>query len=163
MKRTSSGILLAFCVFAFAVAGCGGSSSSNNDAQLSQSAYKTRLTAILNQVDTAHGQLARGAAQATSIAQVQAVLRGYATREQRIGDELSKLNPPANAEAANAQLAHGERDEAAEIRALLPRLAKYKTVQDAFGYLQTIGHTNGGKEQVAAFAQLKKLGYTSGS
>ena len=157
MKRTSIGILLAFCVFAFAVAACGGSGS---DAQLSQSAYKSKLAAILNQVGTAHSGLARGASQSTKISQVQAVLLHYARTEEQIGNELSKLKPPANAEAANAQLAQGLHDESAQIRVLVPGLAKYKTVRDAFAYLQTVGHTKGGREQVAAFAKLKKLGYT---
>lgn len=160
MKRTSSGILLALCIFAFAVAGCGGGSG---DARLSQSAYKAKLTAILKQVGTAHDDLARGAGQSTQVSQVQAVLRRYATTEERIANEVSKLKPPANAETANAQLARGQHDEAAQIRVLVPVLVKYKTVREAFGYLQTVGHTKGGKEQVAAFAKLKKLGYTSDS
>jgi hypothetical protein len=158
MKRISCALLLGVCMLTFAVAGCGGGSS---DARLSESAYKTKLAAILKQVGTAHDDLARGAGQSTSISQVQAVLRRYTRTEQRIGDEVSKLKPPANAEAANAQLGRGQRDEAAQIEALLPGLVKYKTVQEAFAYLQTVGHTKGGKEQVAAFAKLKKLGYTS--
>lgn len=121
------------------------------------------MAAVLKQVGTAHDDLARGAAQATSIAQVQAVLRRYARTEQRIGDDVSKLKAPANAETANAQLARGQHDEAAQIQVLVPVLVKYKTVRDAFAYLQTVGHTKGGREQVAAFAKLKKLGYATSS
>jgi hypothetical protein len=36
-------------------------------------------------------------------------------------------------------------------------------VQQAFGFLQRLGHTKGGREEDAALAQLKKLGYTQGS
>jgi hypothetical protein len=157
MKMRSSG-LFAFCLLlAFAVAGCGG-----GGGRLSQAAYKSKLAEISKQVDAAHGGLSRGAHQATTIAEVQAVLRRYAAAEQRISDEVSKLKPPANAEAANAELARGERDDSAEIQALLPKLAKFKTVREAFAYLQTVSH-KGGLEQDAALKKLKKLGYTSGS
>ena len=46
---------------------------------------------------------------------------------------------------------------------MLPQLSKFHSVQQAFGYLQRIGHTKGGREEDAAIAMLKKLGYTSGS
>ena len=94
---------------------------------------------------------------------MQAVLRRFAAAEDRLGDEVSKLKAPSDAEAANAELARGEHDDAAEIRALLPKLSRYKTVQQAFGFLQRLGHTKGGREEDAALAQLKKLGYTQGS
>lgn len=91
------------------------------------------------------------------------MLRRYGAAEDRIGNEVSKLKAPKNADAANAELARGEHDDAAEIHALLPKLAMFKTVQQAFGYLQKIGHTKGGQEQDEAIAKLKKLGYTTGS
>ena len=91
------------------------------------------------------------------------MLRGFAGAEDRIGDEVSKLKAPTNAEAANAELARGEHDDAAEIRAVLPKLARFKSVQQAFGYLQQLGSTKGGHEEDEAIGELKKLGYTSGS
>jgi hypothetical protein len=94
---------------------------------------------------------------------VQTLLRRYGAAEARIGDEVSKLKSPKNAEAANAELARGEHDDAAEIQALLPKLAKFKTVQQAFAYLQKLGHTRGGQEQDEAISKLKKMGYTKGS
>lgn len=80
-----------------------------------------------------------------------------------MGAEVSKLSAPADAEAADAELARGEHDDATEIRALLPKLAKFKSVQQAFGYLQRLGHTKGGQEEDEALAKLKSLGYTRGS
>jgi hypothetical protein len=59
------------------------------------------------------------------------VLGRFATAEDRIGDDVSKLKVPADAKAANAELARGQHDDATEIRALLPKLAKYKSVQQA--------------------------------
>jgi hypothetical protein len=41
-------------------------------------------------------------------------------------------------------------------------LSKFKTVQQAFGYLQKLGHTKGGQEQDEAISNLKKMGYTTG-
>jgi hypothetical protein len=158
MTMRSSG-LLAFCaLLAFAIAGCGGGGS----GRLTQAAYKNRLAEISSQVNASHASLGQAAAQATTIAQVQAALRRYAAREQRTSDEVAKLKPPANAEAANAELARGEHDDSAEILALLPKLVKFKTVREAFSYLQTVSHA-GGHEQDAALKKLKKLGYTSGS
>jgi hypothetical protein len=46
---------------------------------------------------------------------------------------------------------------------VLPKLARFKSVQQAFGYLQQLGSMKGGREQDQAISQLKKLGYTSGS
>ena len=46
---------------------------------------------------------------------------------------------------------------------MLPKLARFKSVQQAFGYLQQLTSTKGGREEDQAIAQLKKLGYTSGS
>ena len=87
----------------------------------------------------------------------------YAATEQRIGDEISKLNPPANATAANTLLAQGWHDDSAEIKAIVPKLAKLKSAAEAFAFLQSIPHTKGGTEQDTAIQKLQKLGYTSGS
>jgi hypothetical protein len=161
MKRIPSVLLAALCVLAFAVAGCGGGGGSS--AQLSKAQYKSKLAVIAKEVDKAHGDLSTGAKQATTVADVQSLLNRYATTEQKIGDEISNLNPPANAKAANAQLASGWHDDSAEIKTLVPKLAKLKSAAEAFAFLQSIPHTKGGTEQDAAIQKLQKLGYTSGS
>jgi hypothetical protein len=162
MTRISSALLLALCVVAFAVAGCGGGSGGGS-TQLSKAQYKAKLAAISKEVDTAHSDLSHGAKQAVTVSNVQAVLNRYAATEQRIGDEISNLNPPANATAANTQLAKGWHDDSAEIKALVPKLAKLKSAAEAFAYLQSLPHTKGGTEQDAAIQKLQKLGYTAGS
>jgi hypothetical protein len=163
MTRISGALLLALCVFAFAVAGCGGGSSGGSTQQLSKAQYKAKLAAISKEVDSAHGDLSSGAKKAVTVSDVQAVLNRYAATEQRIGDEISNLNPPANATAANTQLAKGWHDDSAEIKAIVPKLAKLKSAAEAFAYLQSLPHTKGGAEQDAAIQKLQKLGYTSGS
>jgi hypothetical protein len=154
----SAPIFLALCVLALGVAGCGGGSD-----QLSAAAYRSQLAKISKQADAAHGAVDRGAPAAKTVAQVEALLRRYGAAEARIGGEVSALNAPDNAKAANAELARGEQDDASEIHALLPKLAKFKTVQQTFAYLQKLGHTKGGQEQDDAISKLKKLGYTTGS
>jgi hypothetical protein len=156
----SAPIFLALCVLALGVTGCGGGSSSD---RLSAAAYKAQLAKISKQADAAHGAVDTGAPKAKTVAQVQTLLSHYGAAEARIGDEVSKLKAPKNAETANAELARGERDDAAEIHGLLPKLAKFKTVQQAFAYLQKLGHTKGGREQDQAISKLKKMGYTTGS
>jgi hypothetical protein len=137
-------------------AGCGGGG-------VSKAAYRNGLAKIAKESDAAHGALEQGAAKAKSVAQVQKLLQTFATAEDRLGDEVAKLKAPSDATAANAELARGEHDDAAEIRAVVPKLSKFKTVQQVFGYLQNLGHTTGGREEDDALAKLKKLGYTKGS
>jgi hypothetical protein len=149
---------VALCVVAVGVAGCGGSSG-----RLSKDAYRSELAKIAKQVNAAHAAVGRDAPKAKRVPQVQGVLRRYAAAESRFATEVSKLKAPKDAEAANAELARGERDDASEIRAVLPKLSKFKSVQQAFGFLQQLGHTKGGREQDEAVAQLKRLGYTKGS
>ncbi len=131
--------------------------------QLTRAQYKSKLADISKQADSAHGDLSQGAKQAVTVADVQSVLNRYAAAEQRLGDEISKLKPPANAVAANAELARGWHDDSAEIKALVPKLDKFKSAAEAFAFLQSIPHTKGGTEQDAAVQKLTKLGYTSGS
>ena len=148
----------ALCALALGVAGCG-----SGGGRLSSSDYKAEPAKISKQSDAAHAAVAQSAPKATTVAQVQAALRRFAGAEDKIGDEVAKLKAPKNADAANAELARGEHDDAAEIRAVLPKLARFKSVQQAFGYLQQLTSTKGGREEDQAIAQLKKLGYTSGS
>src|ERR1051326_7062035 len=102
MKRVCG--FLAVCGLAVGLAGCGGGSG------VSKAAYRSELAKISKQSDSAHAAVEQGAPKATTGTQVQKVLRRFAGAEHRIGDEVSKLKPPANAEAANAELARGEHD-----------------------------------------------------
>jgi hypothetical protein len=151
-------ILLTLCAVAIGAAGCGGGGNEESKA-----AYRSDLARISKEAGTAHQRVEQGAPQATTIAQVQALLRRFASDEDKIGDDISKLNPPKNARDANAELARSQHDDADEVRAVIPKLAKYKSVQQAFAFLQTLGHTKGGREGDDALAKLKQLGYTNGS
>jgi hypothetical protein len=78
------------------VAGCGGGSS---NGRLSSAEYKQELAKISKQSDAAHGAVEQSAPSAKTVARVQTVLRTFASAEDRIGNEVSKLKAPQNAEA----------------------------------------------------------------
>jgi hypothetical protein len=149
--------VLCALLLTLAAAGCGGGGGE------SKAAYRSDLAKIAKDAEAAHQRVEQGAPAAKTVTQVQALLRRFASDEDTIGDEVSKLNPPKDAAAANAELARGQHDDADEIRAFLPKLAKFTSVQQAFAYLQGIGKTKGGREGDEALTKLKQLGYTSGS
>jgi hypothetical protein len=149
-------IFLALCVLALGATGCGGG------GEASKAAYRSDLAKIAKEAGTAQ-QRVEGAPQAATVAQIQTLLRQFAADEDRIGDDVSKLKPPKDAADANAELARSQHDDADEVRAAIPKLAKYKSVQQAFGFLQTLGHTKGAREGTEAIFKLRQLGYTSGN
>ncbi len=139
------------------LAGCGGSS------RLSRSAYRARLATIGKEADKAQADVEKGLT-ARSLAGLQARLKAFATAEDRLGDEVSRLKPPKDAEAANAELARGEHDTAAAVRSALPKLATFTSPKAAIAFLSKgLAQPKGGHEVDHALAQLKKLGYTKGS
>jgi hypothetical protein len=139
------------------VAGCGGSN------RLSQSAYRARLATIGREANSAQAAVEQGL-HAKSVAELRRRLSSFAGATQKLGDEVAALKPPKNAEAANALLARGEHDTASATRAVLPHLAKLKSVKAALSLLnKSQGNAKGGRELDQALAELKKLGYTKGS
>jgi hypothetical protein len=138
------------------LAGCGGGSS-----RLSASEYRARLATLGKEADKVQGNVEK-ALSAKSVADIQTRLKAFATADDRLGDEASSLKPPKDAETANAELARGEHDTAAAVRSVLPKLAKFTSAKAAIAYLKGI-QPKGGREIDHALAQLKKLGYTTGS
>lgn len=149
--------VLALCALVLGVSGCGGS------GRLSKSAYHAALMKIARESDAAHQSVERKELASTTPAEAVSVLRSFAATEDKLGDELGKLQAPSDAVAANAEFAKGEHDDASEIRALLPKLSSFGTVGDLFSYLKSIPQPKGGREQDAAISKLQELGYTSGS
>lgn len=144
-------LLLAF------VAGCGGSS------RLTPSAYRAKLASIGREANTAQAQVEKGL-HAKSVAEIRTRLSTFANTAQKLGDEVAALKPPKNAEAANALLARGEHDTASATRAVLPQLAKLKSVKAALSFLnKSQGNAKGGRELDQALTELKKMGYAKGS
>lgn len=139
------------CLF---LAACG-------SGRLSEADYRNELAIVLKGGATAHSALSLGAATATTVPQLQTKLRRFAAAEDGLGDRLVELKPPKDAVTANALLAKGEHDDAAELRKLIPKLAKFSSLRQALHFLNHIGHTRGGQEQDEAIARLRKLGYTT--
>jgi hypothetical protein len=130
--------------------------------RLSKTDYRSQLAVIVNGNALAHNALSLGAANVQTVPQLQTKLRRLASAEDQLGDELSALKAPKDAVAANAALAKGEHDDAAELRRLIPRLSTFSGPRQALHFLNRIGHTNGGREEDEAIAKLEKLGYTTG-
>jgi hypothetical protein len=152
------------CIAALAallLAGCGG--SGGGGSRLSASAYKAKLAQIKQEAATAQANVAKGL-QASSLTELQQRLNTFADDTQRIGDEVAKLNPPQNAEAANTELAAGLHETARATRDASHKIAGLHTPKEAIAYLQSSPANAKGAHQVdEAIAKLKKLGYTSGS
>ena len=136
------------------LAGCGGSD------RLSASAYRARLATIAKEADKTQADAEQGAERANSVAELQARLKAFAAAEDRLGDEVSGLKPPKDAEAANAELALGEHHTAAAVRSAIPKLAKFTSVKAAIASLYKV--PLGGREVALALEELQKLGYKKG-
>ena len=153
---------LALCVAACAVlllAACGGS----GESRLSQSAYRAKLAQIKQEAASAQASVARGL-QAKTLAELRGRLDAFAESTQRIGDEVAKLNPPENADAANTELADGLRETARATREASKQITGLHTPREAISYLEHSPLNKKGAKQVdEALTRLKQLGYTTGS
>ena len=102
--------------------------------------------------------------QATSLSEPRQRLEDFATATSKIGDEVAKLNPPQNAEAANTELADGLHETGRATRAASEQISKFHSTQEAISYLQRSSADRKGAHQVdEALTRLKQRGYTSGS
>jgi hypothetical protein len=141
------------------LAACGGGGSS----RLSANAYRAQLAQVKQQAAAAQAAVAKGL-QARTIPELQQRLEAFATATQHIGDKVANLNPPANAEAANTQLADGLHETARATRAASKQITKLHTPQEAISYLEhSPANTQGARQVNEALSKLQKLGYTSGS
>jgi hypothetical protein len=126
---------------------------------MSASAYRAKMTAIDGQAAAAQANVARGL-QAKTLAELRQRLDEFAAATQKIGDEVAKLNPPQNAEAANTQLAAGMHETARAIRVLSKSVAGLHTPQEAIAYIQhKPNNAKGARDVNEALTRLKKLGY----
>jgi hypothetical protein len=148
------------CIAACAVlllAACGGGS------RLSQSAYRTKLAQIKQEAASVQASVAKGL-QAKTLAELRGRLDAFAESTQRIGDEVAKLKPPQNAEAANTELADGLHETARATRDASKQITGLHTPREAISYLEHSPLNKKGARQVdEALTRLKQLGYTSGS
>jgi hypothetical protein len=154
MKRTTLAVTLMLCI-AVGLSACGGS------GRLSAADYKNQLAAFGRQDDKVHAKV-DNLPHSKTVADMKAGLAAFAAGERRLGTEVAALNPPKNAETANAALAKGFTDTATEMKQVLAALGSASSPKQALGVIGRFGpKMNGGKELDAALAKLNKLGYAN--
>ena len=158
MAAVRGGVLCIAAVAVLLLAACGGGGS-----RLSANADPAQGTQIKQQAATAETDVALGL-KATTLAELRQRLDAFSASTQHIGDEVAKLKPPRNAEAANTELAAGLHETARATRAVNANIAALHTAQEAIAYLEhSPNNAKGAGEVNGALAKLKQLGYTSGS
>lgn len=144
---------------ATSVAACGDDNGSETN-RLSPAAYTAKLAALGKREDRVHADVEK-AFKAKTVAEISTVIAAFGVAEKQLGDDVEKITPPANAVAANARLADGAHQLAAEIRATVDALSNVGTPKQALTLVgQRLGDASGAKKLDAALAALKKLGYT---
>ena len=152
-------LVIAAVVFLLAACGGGGGGS----PRLSADAYRAKLAQIKQEAAAAQTHVALGL-QAKSLSELRQRLEDFATATSKIGDDVAKLNPPQNAEAANTELADGLHETARATRAASEQVSKLHSTREAISYLEHSPANRKGAHQVdEALTRLKQLGYTSGS
>ena len=145
------------------LAACGGSGGSGTSPRLDAASYKHELKLIKQQAAAAQAHVALGL-HAKSLPELRQRLEAFANSTGKIGDEVAKLNPPQNAEAANTELAKGLKETARATHSASQQIAKLHSPQEAISYLeQSPANAKGAHEVDEALRKLRKLGYTSGS
>lgn len=152
---------------AFIVAGCGGNGRQSTSAvstpahlqhgRITEAAYRRRLAHINRQEQAATTTVRAAVREARTVPQLRAALVGYANEQLHIGTEVGLVLPPKKADKANSLLARAFRDQALELKALLPRLRRFKNPHAA---LLLIEHyrPKGGRELDRAVTQLHQIG-----
>jgi hypothetical protein len=155
------GALIVAAAAVLLLAACGGSGS--DSSQLSPSAYRAQLVKVKRELAGAQAGVAQGV-QAKSLRELRLRLDAFAEVTQRIGDEVAKLQPPTNAESANAELASGLHETARAARAASAAVAGMHTTKAAIAYLEhQPANAKGAHQEGSALTRLQQLGYvTSG-
>jgi hypothetical protein len=151
----------------FLAAGCGGNGQHSTKAEptpahlqrgrVTEAGYKRHLYRINLQQTAAVNKIRKAVQKVKTVKQLKGVLLAYANEQERIGSQVGYIYPPKRVAKANSLLAQGFRDEAVQLRAMLPRLSKFKNPRLA---LLMIEHNQpkGARELDQAVSQLKKLG-----
>ena len=147
------------------LAACGSSGGSNSTTtqppRLTEALYRAQVAIVKREAAKAQSDVSQGL-QAKSVPELKQRIDAFAAATQRIADRLTALNPPQNAEAANAKMAQGFHDISAGTRAASAKIAKLKSVGIAIAYLEhSKGPVKGSREVTKALAKLQKLGYTT--
>jgi hypothetical protein len=152
----AAAVLLAACGADESGAGDGGNKGSG---RLSVAAYKAELAKLDERETKVHAE-AEKALKAGSVEEIKSRLEAFAADQEKLGDDLDALNPPANAEAANARVARGARLLATEVQAIVDTLTPNMTPKLALLVVENgLGRAKGSAELDAGLKALSKLGY----
>src|SRR4029078_12996975 len=94
--------------------------------QLTAAEYRAKLAAIGKEENATQSAVEQGL-KATSVGALAALLQTFADAQDRIGDEVGKLEPPDDAKQANEELAAGLHAIAAATRDALPKVKSAKS------------------------------------
>jgi hypothetical protein len=148
------------------LAACGSSGGSNSTTtqqqqRLTPALYRAQIAIVKREAAKAQSDVSQGLG-AKNVPELKQRIDAFAAATQHIADRVSSLNPPQNAEAANAQLAQGLQAIAAGTRNASAKIAKLTSVGAAIAYLEhSKGPVKGSREVSKALATLQKLGYTT--
>ncbi len=169
-RRIATGLTATW--LALLAAGCGSSGSSPAStpptirpasAPLSAAAYRNDLHQVAQEEGAAQHHVQQ-AFHAHTVTQIRAALATFAADQRHAATRLTALTPPADAVAANTQLARAFTANATAIKALLTKLNAAKTVKQSLSTIQRDQAAQRVGEQIdAALAKLRRLGYTSGT
>lgn len=149
MKRLLPLLLLAVLL----LAGCGSGRLSDDD-------YRARISNVNSDLTTAASGIAGTAAPRVPVTRIRASLGRLADSQDRIATTVEEIKPPKKAEAANALLARGARDLAAEVRATQRKLRGSSDHAKAVAQVRhDLAKSKGVQELSRAFDQLHRLGY----
>lgn len=155
-KRSIAALALAG---ALGLAACG---DDDEDAAtpLSKGAYTSRLAALGKQQDAAHADVEK-AFKAKSVAQIKTYLDAFGDSQERLGDQVDAIEPPADARAANARLAAGAHELARQIHAAADGLDPGASTAAALKATDAkLGRASGAAKLDSALSTLNRLGYT---
>lgn len=160
-RCTTAAAFLVACVFLVA---CGSSGSSTSGSEeLTPQQYKRTLSEIGKHENEAHKAVEASLGEGSPERVVKALTAFAADQEER-AEELAGVTPPKNAQAAHSKLEKALKDSAAGINELLPEVEKAKSPKEVLAAIQNAtAPQEAGQELESALAELKKLGYTTGS
>src|SRR2546421_11021319 len=106
-------VLLTGVVACAVLAACGSSNNGSTTTPLSAQQYKEFLHRLGQREAQAHKAFDPTFKNPTSVSDLQQALNTFASDQEQLAAQVSNVTPPANAKAANDQLAKGFKDTAA--------------------------------------------------
>ena len=164
LRRLSIFSALPVAAVGLSLAGCGSGGSDTTAGQALTPEQYSQLLRKEQQLENKAHRAVEESFQAKSAAGISQALSAFAEDQEARAEELSSATPPDNAKPAQAKLERAFTETASAINHLIPEVENAGSAKEALSILQKAeGPQQAGRELDAALAELKKLGYTSGS